>query len=800
MSALFSDIRYALRTMARTPGFTAVALLMIAVGTGANAAMFSVIDAVMVRSPFRDPDRIALVQVVQHGRGPTAAVSLAQYRSLVESAPVFEAVGAIGGGQRPIAAGLGDTRRLNAECVTAGMFQVLGVTPLMGRTFTAEEDRAGGPTGVVISYAFWQDVFGGRSDALGRVLTLNGIPATIVGVMPRRFLGPYSRNNNDAWLPLGPALGGASPAGCQARAVVNVLTRIRPGVALETAAAQATASAGIDRLPDFSGRTGARLNLISIDEQTFYELRTPMFTLLGAVGLVLLIACANVANLQLERVFGRRRELAVRMAMGATRGRVVRQTLTENLLLYALGGAAGSLLAFWMLRLIVGLLPATVPHLNEIDVNARVLASTLGMSALAGLAVGLVPALQATSPSLVDDLRASSRSSTVRGAWVRGALVVSQIALSLTLLVGAALMVRTFLTLMPSAPGFNATDKLTAVIRLQGPASSAPGVFFEKFFDRLRTIPGVLSVSGSTYLPMSGTVNQVTAVTETGTTNVWKGVVTPNYFDEMQIAIARGRGFTARDDGSAPAVAIVNEAMVRKAWPAGVDPLGATVAVENADGTRAVRQVVGVIRDTRSLGVDLKARPELYVPFAQSPDPWLNVIIRTRDVRDPRLPVAVRAAAAAIDASQVVDRFAPMQDMLDSRVATPRFGAWLLGIFAAMAVLLAAVGLAASVAWWVAERTREIGVRMALGAQTGDVTRMFLRQGLLLTTAGLLLGLGAAAASTRLLQSWLYGVTPLDRAVFAGSAVAMLGIAALASYIPARRAARVDPLIALRSE
>jgi putative ABC transport system permease protein len=360
--------------------------------------------------------------------------------------------------------------------------------------------------------------------------------------------------------------------------------------------------------------------------------------------------------------------------------------------------------------------------------------------------------------------------------------------------------VRTFLTLMPSAPGFKAADKLTAVVRLQGPASAAPGPFFEKFFDRLETISGVESVSGSTYLPMSGSANQVTAVTDAVTTNVWKGIVTPNYFDEMQIAIARGRGFSARDDGSAPAVAIVNEAMVRRAWPAGGDPLGATVAVENADGRRDVRHVVGVIRDTRSLGVDLKARPELYVPFAQSPDPWLNVIIRTRDVRDPRLPVAVRAAAAAIDASQVVDRFVPMQDMLDSRVATPRFGAWLLGVFAAMAVLLAAVGLAASIAWWVAERTREIGVRMALGAQTGDVTRMFLRQGLLLTTAGLLLGLGAAAASTRLLQSWLYGVTPLDRAVFAGSAVAMLGIAALASYIPARRAARVDPLIALRSE
>ena len=798
---LLQDLRFGLRMMARTPLFTAVALTMIALGTGANVAMFSVIDAVMLRSPFQNADRIAVVRVVPTGRGPTAAVPLAQYRALVESAPAFEAVGALGSGDRPILTGLGEPRRMNVECVTAGVFRVLGTAPLAGRTFTADEDRPGGPSAVILSYEFWRREFGGSADALGRVIAFNGVPTTIVGIMPRRFLGPLSRNTNDGWLALGPGLDRPSPAGCQTRGTVMAFARIPPGSTLDGAAAQAMTSAGIDRIPATDGKSGSRLSLLSVDEQTLFELRRPLLTLLGAVGLVLLIACANVANLQLERVFGRRQELAVRLALGATRGRVVRQTLTENLLLYVLGAAGGFLLASWTLHLIVALLPGYVPHLNEIEVNGRILAATFAVACLAGMSVGLVPALQATSPSLIDDLRTSSRTSTRGGHWTRRSLVAGQIALSLTLLVGAGLMVRTFLTLRPSQPGFTAANKLTAFVRLQGPASTgtAPLAFFDNVIERLRGAAGIQGITGSTYLPMSGNVGISSVTVGEMTLDVFSGFVMPNYFAEMEIPVTRGRAFDARDRAGAPAVAIVNEAMVRKAWPKG-DALGSAVTVHGADGRTEVRQVVGVLRDTRSSGADARSRAELYFPYRQSPAPALNLIVRTANPADPRIRDAVRAAVAAVDRSQIVDRFAAFEDTLDSRVATWRFGAWVLGLFAAMAVALAAVGLAASIAWWVAQRTREIGVRMALGANAAQVTRLVVHQGLTLAVTGVVLGLAGAAASTRLLQGWLYGVTPLDTGTFAWSAAAMLLIAGLASYLPARRATRIDPLVTLKAE
>jgi putative ABC transport system permease protein len=796
---LAQDVRYALRGMRAHPGFVIVALVMIALGTGANAAMFSVIDAVMLRTPFQDPERLAVVRVVPPGRGPTNAVSLAQYRSLIDSAPALAAVGALGSGARPTLAGVGEPRRLNVECFTAGVFQVLGVPPVAGRTFTADEDRPGGPSALVLSYDFWQRELGGSPDAVGRAVSLNGVPTSIVGIMPRRFLGPLSRNGTEAWLPLGPGLEQRSAVGCAALRSVMVFARVAPGTTFDAAAARATASAGIERIPDWQGKTGGKLSLISLHEQTFYELRTPLYTLLGAVGLVLLIACANVANLQLERVFGRRQELAIRLALGATRGRIVRQTLTENLMLYLLGSAAGSLLAFWTLDLVVALMPGNIPHLREIEINARILAATLLVAGLAGMAVGLFPALQATSPALVDDLRTSSRSATRGGQWTRQVLVAGQIALSLMLLVGAALMVRTFLTLRPSDPGFMASDKATGFIRLQGPAAASPRLFFDNLFERLRGAPGVQAVSGSTYLPMSGTVGVASVTAGDKAVDVFSGAVTPNYFVEMAIPVRRGRVFDERDTAGSMPVAVVNEALVRKLFPGG-DALGAIVPVKGIDGRTESRQIVGVLRDTRFSGGDTKPRAELYVPYAQSPTPYLNIILRTSNPQDPRLAAVLREAVAAIDRAQTVDRVSTLDAQLDAQVAIWRFGAWLLGTFAGLALVLAAVGLAAAIAWWVAQRTREIGVRMALGANPGQVTRLVVRQGLTLAGIGIVLGLGGAAASTRLLESWLYGVKPLDAPTFAWSAAGMVVLAALASCLPARRAARIDPLVTLRAE
>jgi predicted permease len=796
---MLDDIRYALRGMARSPGFTAVAILMIAIGTGANAAMFSVIDGVMLQSPFSDPDRVAIVAATSADGQRTSAISLAQYRALQASAPGFESLATIASGQRPILTGVGEPRRFSAECVSADMFRVLGASPMIGRTFTADEDRPGGPAVVVLSYQFWQRELGGAPDAVGRVLTLNDVPTTVVGIMPRRFAGPYSRNNNDGWLPAGPALDGQRTAGCVGRSSVNAFARLKEGVTFEAASQQATDAAGISRLPDWQGRTGARLALAPVEEQTFSELRSPFAALLGAVALVLLIACANVANLQMERIFGRRVELAVRMALGATRRRIVRQTLTENLLLSAAGALAGVAAAWWSVPLIVGLMPGYVPHVGDIEVSGRILAATLAVACVAGLAVGVVPALQGASAPLMDDLRASSRTSTAGASWTRRVLVVAQVALSLTLLVGASLMITTFRTLRPSAPGFSALDKLTATVRLQGAPASASGVFFDNLLARAAAIPGVHAVAGSTYLPMSGSVAAVPVRTDAETREIFSGVVTANYFAEMRIPIVRGRGFDARDRAGSAKVALVNEAFVRRMFP-GSDALGRFVDIDYYDKRQGSRQIVGVLRDTRSAGSDLRARAEIYVPLAQATTPLLHVIVRADRPSDPRLAAELRSAVAALDSAQVVDRFMPLQDILDRSVSTWRLGAWLLGVFAAMALLLAAAGLAASIAWWVTQRTREIGVRVALGANATQVTSLVVRQGIALAGAGILLGLGGAAASTRLLESWLYGVTPLDIPTFAWASAGMLATAFLASYLPARRAARIDPVVALRAE
>jgi putative ABC transport system permease protein len=793
-----NEVRLAARSMTRTPGFTAVAILMIALGTGANAAMFSVIDAVMLRTPFTDPDRIAMVTARTADGSRTSALSLAQYQSLTTSAQGFDALGGLASGQRPILTGAGEPRRFNAECVTAGMFRVLGTPPAMGRTFTDDEDRPASASVVVLSHRFWQRELGGAADTIGRVLTVNGVPTTVVGIMPSDFAGPYSRNNNDGWLPAGPALAGGSSPGCAVRGSVWAFVRVKPGLTLDAAANLATDAAGIARLEDSRGRTGAKLELISLQEQTVGDLRTPLLALLGAVGLVLLIACANVANLQMERIFGRRSELAVRMALGATRWRTVRQTLVEATLLSLAGGATGILVAGWTLQLIVGLMPAYIPHLNEIQINGRILGVTLLLSCLTAVVIGVLPAMQGGA-SLIEDLRVTTRTATRGASWTRRLLVVSQIGLSLTLLVGASLMIASFRTLRPSDPGFNGTDKLIATVRLQGRSATTPGPVFGNLLDRVAAIPGVRTVAGSTYLPMSGTVAAVPVSTENSTQELFTGIVTTNYFTEMEIPVVRGRAFDDRDHSGGARVAVVNEAFARRMFP-GSDALGRLVTIDFYDKQQGPRQIVGIIRDTRSFGADLKARAEIYIPITQATTTLLHLIVKADRPGDPRLASQLRAAMVDIDPTQVVDRVMPMQEMLDDTVSRWRFGAWLLGSFAAMAVLLAAVGLAASITWWVTQRTREIGVRMALGANANGVAALVMQQGLAVAVAGIALGLAGAAASTRLIASWLYGITPLDPRTFAASAVGMLAIAAAASYLPARRASRVDPIVALRAE
>ena len=792
------DLRFAVRSMTRTPGFTAVAVLMIALGTGANAAMFSVIDAVMLRTPFVEPDRVAMITARTADWRTTSALSMAQYESLAATAQVFDALAIVAIGQRPVLTGAGDPRRFNAECVTADMFRVLGTPALLGRTLTREDDRPGADAVVVLSHRFWQRDLDGAPEVIGRTLTLSGVRTTVIGVMPRDFAGPYSRNNNDGWLPAGPALAGQPSAGCAAPRAVNAFARVKPGLTLAAASRQATDAAGIARLEDWRGHSGATLELIALQEQTVGDLRAPLLALLGAVGLVLLIACANVANLQMERIFGRRSELAVRMALGATRWRTIRQTLTETMLLSLLGGAAGLLAAGWTLQLIIGLMPAYVPHVNDIAINGRILLLTLLLSCLTAIATGLLPAIQ-SGTSIIEDLRVTTRTASRGAGWTRRALVAAQIGLSLTLLVGAALMIASFRTLRPSDPGFNAGDKLIATVRLQGRAAATPGPLFDNLLAGVAAIPGVRAVAGSTYLPMSGSVAMAPVRTENATQEIWSGVVTTNYFTEMEIPVVRGRGFDERDSGGGARVAIVNEAFVRRMFP-GSDAIGRFVNIEFYDRQQGPRQIVGVLRDSRSAGGDLRTRAEIYLPLPQATTTLLHLVVRADRPADPVMSSQLRAALTQVDPTQVVDRVMPMQQMLDASVSTWRFGAWLLGLFAGVAVLLAVVGLAASITWWVTQRTREIGVRIALGADANGVAALVMRQGLAVAAVGTVIGLAGAAASTRLIASWLYGITPLDPRTFAVSAAGMLAVTAAASYLPARRASRLDPIVALRAE
>jgi putative ABC transport system permease protein len=523
---------------------------------------------------------------------------------------------------------------------------------------------------------------------------------------------------------------------------------------------------------------------------------------------VLLIACANVANVLLERALGRRAEIAVRIALGASPGRLVRQLLTESVLLAMFGAAAGLVVAGVTMGALVSLMPLGVPHLTHIVLSARAMIVTLGVSVLAGVCAGLVPALQLAGPGVASALKDARSATAPHRQWMRRSLIVGELALSVALLIGAALMIRTFLTLMPRQPGFDPAHKITALVQLSGARYEKAFeqlAFVDALTSRLRALPGVAGVSVVNDVPVSGFKSTIGVIlqsrpeTADGHTWVFNPIVTTNYFEEMRITLLRGRMFTDADDARAPQVAIVNEAMVRRFWPAR-DPIGTELTLVSYKGESIVRRIIGISRDVRTFGSDTRTRAEAYVPLSQSPTGYLNFIVRTGE--GDRIPAdltsGIRAAVAHVDSTQVVDRVESLDRILSRAVASSRFVTLLMTAFALMAVGLAVVGLAAVMAWSVAQRTREIGVRVALGATSANVVQLILKQALGLSLAGIAIGLSVAALSTRLLSDWLYGVKPLDAMTFGACAVLMFLVAMLASYVPASRATKVDPLRALR--
>ncbi len=782
-SALVQDARYAVRTMRRTPGFTALAILMLALGTGANVAIFSIVDAVMLRSPFPRPSELAVVRFGPPGRA-TAAVPVDQYRQLQEAPGRLAGVAALGGGSH-VLTGRGDPENVDdIECVDAEMFTVLGTPPLLGRTFGPDENRPGAPPTIVLSERFWRQL-GGTPDVPGASITLNHTPVTIVGVMPADFAGPLARADVQGWVPLNRPIRDAQNTGCRQGATVNVVARLRPGVALDAAGAA---------LPP-------NVSLIPLESPILEEVRTPFTVLVLGVLCVLLIACFNVGGLQMERSIARRREMALRFTLGASRGRLVRQTLTENLLLALAAAAAGLVATRLTLGAIVSLLPGNVPYLDQIVVNGRVLALALAVAAAAGLIAGLLPLAELRRASPARDLTDTTRTTGRHGAWGRRALVVAEVALSIVVLIGAGLMVRTFLTLRPVQPGFDPAHKLLMSVRLRGATPEQSESFFGLLLDRLRTTPGVRGAEAATYFPMGGSTAEASIAVDGTPRDMRTNYTTPGFFALMDVPLVAGRRFTDADTRASAPVVIVNQQLASRIRADG-HVVGQRIVVQSQGaGTVPVdRTVVGVVANTRESSIDTLARNEAFVPFAQFPVVYQWVVVDVDPGREAAAAASMRAAVRALRPDLVVGAPRPMLDYLGQRMATRRFGAWALGTLAVLAVGLGAIGLMTTVGWWVRQRTRELGVRVALGASRGGLVKLVLRQGLTLAASGVGLGCAAAAGLTRYLEGWIYGVTPLDPATFVGCALIMLAVAAAAVYLPVRRATAIDPVTALRMD
>jgi putative ABC transport system permease protein len=810
MTSLWQDLRYGLRTLWKQPGFTAVAVVALALGIGANTALFSMVNAVLLRPlPVEQP--AALVNVWStnpQADSPRESASFLNFTDWREQSHVFTSVAAytntfatLTGNDAPEA--------LDGLAASPELFETLGVQPVMGRTFTAQEAQAADAP-IVISQELWRRRFGARGDIIGQPVTLDGRPRTVVGVLPARFKFPFNASAvKDYWTPLDPHDELNTKRGV---GYLNVIARLKPGVTTEQAQTEMDAIARrlAEQYPD--NNQGHGITLISTYEDTVGGVRPALLVLLGAVGFVLLIACANVANLLLVRATRRQREIAVRTALGATRWRVVRQLLTESLLLSLAGGAVGLLLALWGVDALAGMLPEDVPRVREIALDGRVLAFTLGIAILTGLVFGLAPALAASRLDVNEALKAGGRGT---GGWrrnrLRSFLVVAEVALSLMLLVGAGLLLKSFVRLREVSPGFKPEQVLTLSVALpemkyETPAQQAR--FFQQLLTDTAAAPGVEAAAGVFPLPFSGDnargkfeIEGQPAASESESPNALSYIISPDYLRALDIPLLNGRGFNERDAQSAPRVVLINETLARRFF-AGADPLGRHLVISSfADlGKPITCEIIGVVGDVKHDGLDAEAEAEYYMPYQQATLSFMTLVIRGTTDKPTALVAGARAAVAQLDKDLPITDIKPMNEWLAASVAPRRFNMLLLGGFALLALCLATVGIYGVMAYSVAQRTHEIGIRLALGAQAADVLRLVIGQGMALALIGIIMGLLGAFALTRVLATLLFGVTATDPSVFAGVTLLLALVALVACLVPAHRATRVDPMIALRHE
>ncbi|HEX8161829.1 MAG TPA: ABC transporter permease [Pyrinomonadaceae bacterium] len=814
MRTLWQDLRYGARTLAKNKGFTLVSVLVLAVGIGANSAIFSVVNAVLLRPlPYPEPERLVVLWGDRDADESHSVVSYpdledwrAQTRTL-EDLSAFNQSGVLlqgDGGPQPMA----------GANVSAELFSALRVKAAVGRTFTREEDRSGAPPVIMLSYGLWQRRFNSDPRIVGQQIRIGGggVSTTVVGVLPPGFNFPAQAERTDFLRPLAQAL--AERATMRSSYSMPVLARLKPGATAREAEAEMRAIA--ERIegqyPDEGFRLGRRL--VPLEEEVVGgSLRRSLLVLLGAVGLVLLIGCANIAHLLLARAATRHREMAIRTALGASRTRVVRQLLTESLLLSVVGGALGLLLATWGVELLVASSPVDIPRLKDVALDARVVAFTLSISVLTGVVFGLAPALQSARVDLNDVLKEGGRGASAGASRsrLRAALVVAEVALSLVLLVGAGLLLKSFSKLTNVDPGFdpqNVTATGVTLAKQKYETDERRLAAFSEILARAEGVPGVESAALIYPLPLGGTTTGNTFVIE-GRPEPAPGdksaanyrAISPDYFRVMRTRLVRGRAFDARDRAGAPQVVIVNETFARRYFP-GEDPLGKRISIERGpvdDSRQPPREIVGVAADVRHEGLDVEAGAEFYVPYAQAPEASMSLVVREADGAA-GATAGVREAIRQVDKDQYVPAVRRMTDLVAGSVARRRFNALLTGLFAGVALLLASIGIFGVTAYTVAMRTHEIGVRMALGARAADVLRLVLWQGLRLILVGVGVGLAGSLALTRVLAGMLYGVTPTDAPTFAAVSLLLTSVALLACYVPARRATRVDPMIALRYE
>jgi putative ABC transport system permease protein len=800
---MFQDLRFGLRMLLKHPGFTSIAVLTLALGIGANTAIFSVVNAVLLRPlPFAEPERLLWVggwSGADKGQGVTPADFL-DYR---EQSRSFAQLAASVSDSIPMnLSGGGEPERLKGGMVTANYLDVFGIAPALGRTFSTEEDQPGRDRVVALSHALWERRFGGDPAILNKTIMLDGLTVTVIGVMPPRFQYPAGV---EIWKPFGFPSAPGSPFRSREFHMLRPVARLKPGVTV--AQAQADVGAIAARLQKLYPKTNAKqsLFLTPLQERVVGNVRLTLFALLGAVGCVLLIACANVANLLLARAASRQKEIAVRAALGASRARVMRQLLTESMALAVLGGAGGALLAKWGVGLLAPISAASIPRADEIRVSAPVFGFTLAVSLLTGLLFGLAPAFQSSRVDLTDSLKESGRGAGGGGRKRRALniLVVGETALAAVLLIGAGLLVNSFVRLQQVRPGFDETNLLTAKIDLPNPYAQPEKKtqFFEQLQRRVAALPGVEAVGLVTELPLAHQSSDFQFKIEgRSTQNPEQTIhadirgVNHDYFRAMRIPLLKGRFFAETEAHENAKLAIISDVLARRFF-AGEDPIGKSIRLDLPG--EPPFEIIGVVGDVRHRGLDGDLRQTVYSPSLRLG--FSNLVIRTTN-NPTSLAAAVRKEVAAIDPNQPVANIKTMEQWVSESVAEPRFRTLLLGVFSAVALLLALVGIYGVMSYAVTQRAHELGIRVALGARAGEVMKLVLGQGMKLAASGVAVGVLASFGLTRLIKGLLFGVDAADPLTFGSIALLLLSVALLSCYFPARRATKVDPIVALRQE